>query len=72
MSCSLRNNSIPKPERVESAAIIIGNLPIDGIRYRSIEFRMDSRFTSEAVEFHNRISNYRSNPNINSAKWTVI
>ena len=70
MSCSLRNNSIPKPEEVESAAIIIGNLSIDELTYESIEFRMDSRSASEAVEFHNR-SNYRSNPNINSDAWTV-
>ena len=56
MSCSLRNNSIPKPEEVESAEIIIGNLPIDGIRYKSIEFHMDGSSAAEAVEFHNRVS----------------
>lgn len=71
MSCSLRNNSIPKPEEVESAEIMIGNLSIDTMTYESIEFHMDGSSASEAVEFHNRVSNYRSNPNINSDAWTV-
>lgn len=71
MSCSLRNNSIPKPEEVESAVVIIGNLSIDAMAYESIEFHMNGGSASEAVEFHNRVSNYRSNPNINSDAWTV-
>ena len=71
MSCSLRNDNIPKPEDVESAEIMIGNLSIDEMTYESIEFHMDGSSASEAVEFHNRVSDYRSNPNINSEAWTV-